>query len=75
MARRQKKADTVTKQLRRAIEASGMSRYRISQETGIDQAQLSRFMSGERGFSLDALDRLCRVLGLRLRADDPKDDE
>ena len=32
--------------MRKAIEASGQSRYRISKETGIAESVLSRFMSG-----------------------------
>ena len=62
-----KRAKTVTEQLRQAIELSGQSRYAIWKATGIDQAQLSRFIVGERGLSLDALDRLCAHLGLELR--------
>ena len=62
-----KRVKTVTEQVRMAIETSGQTRYAIWKATGIDQAQLSRFMVGERGLSLDALDRLCAHLGLELR--------
>ena len=57
----------MTEQLRQAIEQSGQTRYAIWRATGIDQAQLSRFMVGERGLSLDAVDRLCAHLGLELQ--------
>lgn len=57
---------TMTEELRNAIEQSGLTRYRISRDLGIDQAQLSRFMRGQRGLSLDALDRLCAYLNLSL---------
>ncbi len=57
---------TVSGTLRGAIEASPATRYRISQETGVSEAALSRFMSGERGLSLRAVDSLASFLGLAL---------
>ena len=42
---------------------------RIAQETGIAESTLSKFMAGERGFSLASLDRLADYLGLHLAAD------
>jgi transcriptional regulator with XRE-family HTH domain len=52
--------------IRRAIEASGKTRYRLSKETGIDQAQLSRLMSGKEGVSVENLERLADALGLEI---------
>ena len=49
-----------------AIEASDKTRYRIAKDTGISQSQLSRLMSGERGLSIDALERLADYLGLEI---------
>jgi hypothetical protein len=43
-----------------------VSRYRIAADTKISQATLSRFMSGERGLTITAVDRLCDYLGLEL---------
>ncbi len=57
----------MTKQLIQAIEDSGESRYAIHKATGIDQGQLSKFVHGERGLSLETVDRLCAHLGLELR--------
>ena len=51
-------------QIRRAVDRSGFSRYRIWQEIGIDQAVMSRFMSGQGGLSIRSLDRLAKLLGL-----------
>ena len=51
-------------QLRRIIDDCGLSRYEISKRTGIDEGTLSRFMYGERGLSMKALDRLGESLGL-----------
>ena len=58
----------LSEQLRQAIVACGLSRYRISQLTGIDQATLSKFMSGDRGLSFNAIDRLGEALDLWLVA-------
>lgn len=56
----------MTDQLRQAIEQSGLSQYRIAKDLQINQAQLSRFMRGQRGLSLELLDRLCAYLDLQL---------
>jgi transcriptional regulator with XRE-family HTH domain len=59
-------------QMRQAIETSGKTRYRISKESGISQASLSRFMAGKQGFSADTIDLICECLGLEVRlADQP----
>jgi transcriptional regulator with XRE-family HTH domain len=50
--------------LRRRIEASRLSRYEIAKRAGLQQSQLSRLMSGERGLSVDALERLSEALDL-----------
>jgi transcriptional regulator with XRE-family HTH domain len=51
-------------QIRRAVDSSGLSRYRICKDGGIDQATMSRFMSGKIGLSMPTLDALADVLGL-----------
>ncbi len=69
MARNQSFRD----QLRNAIRQSGLSCYRIAKETGIQQAQLSRFMSGERGLSIEGIEAICDLIGLQLvMRDKPK---
>ena len=55
-------------QIRRAIDASGMSRYRICKTIGLDQGTMSRFMSGQGGLSLECLDALADLLGLEVRS-------
>jgi transcriptional regulator with XRE-family HTH domain len=52
--------------IRRAIEVGGKSRYKLWQETGIDQAQLSRLMAGKEGVSVENLERLAEALGLEI---------
>lgn len=51
-------------QLRDIIRDCELSRYEISKRTGIDQSALTRFMSGERGLSMEALDTLAEYLEL-----------
>jgi len=68
MARKRPK---LTDQLRTAIETADKSRYRLSKETGIDEATLSRFMHGKGGLSMDGLDLLADALGLELTARRP----
>ena len=55
-------------QIRRAINACGLSRYAICQAADIDQSLMSRFMNGKSQLSLNALDRLGKVLDLRIVA-------
>lgn len=52
--------------IRRAIEASGKTRYRIAQDTGILQSHLSRLMRGDAGLSVDSVERLADYLGLEI---------
>ena len=64
-----KRPTTLTAQVRQAIDASGLTRYRISADTGIDQSALAKFYHGERGLSTDSLDTLGEYLGLRIVMD------
>lgn len=57
---------TISDQLRKVIEESGISLNKLGKETGIDHSRLSRFMRGERGLTTHALDRLSEALGFRL---------
>ena len=53
-------SDRLSDQLRWMIERSGVSRYQLWQQTGIDQAALSRFMAGKGGLSMESIDSLDR---------------
>jgi len=66
-----KKQGKVSDQVRRAIERCGRTRYAISKETGIDQATLSRFMSGAGGLSTEALDAIGELIGLKVTQTTP----
>jgi len=59
-----KQAD-LSKQLRDAIQASGQSLNQLGHAAEVDAGRLSRFMRGERTLTLDAVSRLCQVLGLK----------
>jgi len=67
MAKR--RSNKMTDQIRRAIDDSGLTRYRIAQETGIDESTLAKFYNGHRGLSMDALNRLGELLNLRIVMD------
>jgi hypothetical protein len=58
---------TFTDRLRQAVRESGVSRYVIWKQTGIDQATLSKFVHGQAGMSLDAINRLMTFLELEIR--------
>lgn len=62
---------TFSDQIRRAVRDSGLSRYRISLESGVDEASLCRFLQGE-GITSTTLDALARVLRFRLDVQGPR---
>ncbi len=66
---KQKRRLTFTEELRKAIEASGLTRYAIWQATRIDQGSLCKFMQGERGLGMDSIDKLADLLGLHIVSD------
>jgi transcriptional regulator with XRE-family HTH domain len=66
-ARRIKLSD----QIRRAVDASGVTRYRIAKASGINHAAMSRFMAGKGGLSVKTLDALADVIGLDVVACGP----
>ncbi len=61
-------------QIRRVVDRSGLSRYRICQEIDLDQTLISCFMSGQSGLSIKSLDRLAKLLGLTVSVKKPKKD-
>jgi len=52
--------------IRSAAEASGKTRYRLWKETGIDQGHLSQFMRGNKGMSVENVERMAEALGLEI---------
>ena len=53
-------------QLTKAIEDSGLSRYKICKDLEINQGTLHRVVHGTGGCSMETLDSLCDYLGLEL---------
>jgi transcriptional regulator with XRE-family HTH domain len=66
MSRAKKKPPDIADQLRRALAGCGMSLSALAKETGVHQAQLSRFLRKERSLQLTAAAKLCAHLGLYL---------
>ncbi len=61
-----KKAMTITEALRQAIVDSELPLLRLSEETGVERASLSRFVRGERSLRLDMADKLAAYFELTL---------
>ena len=59
-------------QVRRAVDDSEMSRYRICKELDLAEATMSRFMSGEGGLSMNTLDALAELLNLNITTGKPR---
>ena len=55
-------------QIRRAVDASGLSRYVICKETGINEGSFSRFMAGSVGLTLANLEAVADLLDLQIVA-------
>jgi hypothetical protein len=64
MAKRRSKK--LSDQLRVAIDGSGRTRYRIAQDTGIDQSSLAKFYNGLQTLSMENVDKLGEYLNLGL---------
>ena len=62
-----KQSKLLTDQLRKAIDDSGLTRYRIAKATGIDESAMAKFYNGRRGLSMDALNALGEFLQLTIR--------
>lgn len=69
MAKKRTKPKLLIDQIRQAIADSGVTRYRIAQETGVSESALSQFYNGHRGLSMEALNALGGYLGLRIVMD------
>jgi hypothetical protein len=64
-----KKRKPLSEQVRQAIDDCGLSRYRIAQDTGIDESALGKFYNRKRGFTTETLDLLGEYLQLRIVMD------
>jgi len=64
MARKRRKPQLLSEQLRDIIEAGPVTRYRLSKEAAVDASQLCRFVKGKGRLTTDSLDRIGEVLRL-----------
>jgi transcriptional regulator with XRE-family HTH domain len=53
-------------EIREAIRTCGRSRYALAKESGISESRLSLLMSGKRGLSVEALEKLAAILKLEV---------
>lgn len=63
---------TMSNQVRKAIDASGMSRYSIAKQSGVSEGMLSRFMSGENDVTLRTLEKIAPLIGVTLKVTQSK---
>ena len=71
MVKRQEEEFGLIAQLRKAIRDSGQSLTQLGKECQVNPSMLSRFMTGQRGLTLGAAERICKVLRLRLTGGSP----
>jgi transcriptional regulator with XRE-family HTH domain len=63
MTRRHEK---LSDQVRQAVDASGLTRYRICKALGLSESTMSRFMNRQGGLSMTILDDLADLLDLNI---------
>ncbi len=61
------KHKSLADQLRRAVDDSGETTYRIAKDSGVPQPVLHRFMAGEQDIVLLTANKLATYLGLRFQ--------
>ena len=67
MATRRPQIMKLADQIRQVIDDSGLTRYQIAKETGIDESALAKFYNGHRGLSMKALNALGECLQLTIQ--------
>jgi hypothetical protein len=58
---------TVSDSIRNAIKNDARSMCAIAKDSGVHVSNLSRFVSGERGLSLVAVDKICVALNMTMK--------
>lgn len=66
-----KKPASMSEQIRDAVDASSMSRYRICKLTGISESNMSHFMSGG-WLGQDNINALAKLLGMNITTRKPR---
>jgi plasmid maintenance system antidote protein VapI len=67
MRRSKPNPSPLTDPLRKRIIDSGISVKKLSEQTEVDRASISRFLSGERSLRLDVADKLAAYFGMKLK--------
>jgi len=70
MAKRRRRLKPLSEQLIQIIERGPVTRYRLSKDAAVDASQLCRFVQGTGRLTTDSLDRIGKVLRLRIVQDD-----
>jgi transcriptional regulator with XRE-family HTH domain len=61
---------TMAETLLAAIEASGLTLYRLAKDSGVPHTTLYRFVHGEgHALTVDTFEKLCHIMGLSLQPD------
>jgi len=60
------KSISLSEQIKQHILADRRSRYELAQISGVAESTLSRFVHGERAISQDAMNRIGKVLRLKV---------
>jgi transcriptional regulator with XRE-family HTH domain len=58
---------SIVAELRKAIVESGYTQNQLSELSGVNRAQINRFVSGERTLTLESAEKIAKVLGLELK--------
>jgi hypothetical protein len=70
MGARKRKADSkprsIVDELRQAMLDSGLTKYRIAEDSGVPHPVVIRFLNGTRGLSFETAGKLCDYLRLHL---------
>ncbi len=66
MAKKTRTSDLAAR-IRKAFNASGLSRFELARQAGISYAIVHRFMGTDRDITIGTASKLCDVLGLKLR--------
>jgi transcriptional regulator with XRE-family HTH domain len=56
----------IGEQIKQAIHEGRLSQAALARGTGLSEGQISRFLKGERGLSLESIDKLLDVLELEI---------
>ena len=59
-------AEQLRVMVQEAMWKRGVQQAELARQTGLSEGQISRFLKGERGLSLESIDRMMDALGLEI---------